>query len=81
MFYDSSRPLGVVHWAAFFRRVIVSAHSKLVKDAEKALSKVHSDTSVSLSTTFESLKELRDYVADLVECVRAELKDEEGDLE
>ena len=51
----------------------MSSHKQLIDQATKAIDNVHDDTSVSLETTLDSLREIRDCVSDLIECVRSQL--------
>jgi hypothetical protein len=55
----------------------MTRHRLLIEAAEDAADKLHSDTSVSLQQTLDSLEELREHVDELVTCVKVSLESEE----
>lgn len=54
-------------------------HEILVEKAKKAITAVHSDTSVSMQQTFDSLDDLVDHARELAAAVESDLAREEGE--
>ncbi len=49
----------------------------VVERAKKAIDAVHGNTKISLAEVLDDLREVRDYVEELVECVADQVNEEE----
>ncbi len=53
----------------------MSNHEQLLEDAKKAADKLFSDTSVALSETKASLRDLREHIDTLIDAVECSVED------